>query len=277
MSSIGKIFQEARESKNLSYQQVEQDLKIKPRYIEAIEEENFAVFPSMPMARGFIRNYAAYLDLDPIEMLRLYDINGADPRRGRVRQPGGIPFMAMPMTNTRSLINADTLITFLLVVALLGSIAFFAYTQYLEPAQARISPENGFEATDQILNGNSAAIILPTPTPVPTETATPTPTPTPQYYTGVTVELVINERSWIQILADDVKVFDGFLDAGERHRWDGDKRVAIRAGNGGGIEVYVNGTYMGFMGEPGQVVDQVWEKVDDPAESEPTATPTPLP
>jgi cytoskeleton protein RodZ len=277
LSSIGKIFQEARESKNLSYQQVEQDLKIKPRYIEAIEEDNFAVFPSVPMARGFIRNYAAYLDLDPVEMLRLYDVNGADPRRGRVRQPGGISFMAMPMTNTRSLVNADSLITFLLIVALLASIAFFAYTQYLEPDQARISPENGLEVTDQVFNENSAAIILPTPTPAPTETVTPTLTPTPQYYTGVTVELVISERSWIQILADDVKVFDGFLEAGERHRWDGDKRIAIRSGNGGGVEVYVNGIYKGFMGEPGQVVDQVWEKVDDPAESEPTTTPTPLP
>jgi len=275
LGNLGRIFKEAREAKHLSYQQVEQELRIKSRYIEAMEAENFAVFPSAPMARGFIRNYAAYLELDPSKMLYLYDGNGAGPEGVNVRQPEGISFMTMPMTKPRSRINADLVITALLIAALLGSVAFFAYTQYLEPAQARIIDENGPSPGQQISNGNSAVLVLPTPTPLPTETPTPTPTATPQYYTGVTVELVMIERSWIQILIDDVKVFDGFLEAGERPRWDGDKRVAIRAGNGGGVEVYVNGNSMGFMGESGQVVDQVWEKVEDPASLEPTATVTP--
>jgi hypothetical protein len=88
------------------------------------------------------------------------------------------------------------------------------------------------------------------------------------------VELVMQQSSWVQILADDVKVFEGIIQAGERPSWSGERRVAIRAGNGGGVEVIVNGQSRGFMGTEGQVVDQIWEKVDSP---EALATPTPTP
>jgi len=88
---------------------------------------------------------------------------------------------------------------------------------------------------------------------------------------------MVHERSWVQILVDDVKSFEGVLKSGDRPNWSGDKRVAIRAGNGGGIEVYVNGQNMGFMGEEGQVVDQVWEKVEEVPGAASTETPTPTP
>jgi hypothetical protein len=57
--------------------------------------------------------------------------------------------------------------------------------------------------------------------------------------------------------------------------------VAVRAGNAGGVEVLVNGESVGLMGEPGQVVDQVWEKVEEaavtPSQENTAETPTPTP
>ncbi|MBE7557183.1 MAG: DUF4115 domain-containing protein [Anaerolineales bacterium] len=116
--------------------------------------------------------------------------------------------------------------------------------------------------------GEDAALLLPTVTPLPTSTPTPLPptdTPTPIIYGGVTVELQLKQPSWIQILVDDVKTFEGILQPGESKNWTGQRRVAIRAGNAGGVEVIVNGINRGVMGGEGQVVDQIWEKVDDPS------------
>jgi hypothetical protein len=80
-------------------------------------------------------------------------------------------------------------------------------------------------------------------------------------------------------LVDDVKAFEGVLQPGESRDWTGQRRVAIRAGNAGGVEVIVNGTNRGLMGAEGQVVDQIWEKVDDPTKLTPqpgqTLTPGP--
>jgi hypothetical protein len=249
LSEIGRIFREAREAKNITYKQVDQDLKIKPRFIEALEDENFDMFPSVPMMRGFIRNYAEYLGMDSGEVLSMYDNNGYSGRRRGLWRPKQSSFAPMPMNRSTGIpFNPDAFITFLLTLALIGSASFFAYTQYIEPAQTEILNGNFLEDN---LDPQEAdlALTLPTPEPPPTGTPAPTLTPTPEYYTGVAVELEIMERSWIQVLVDDVKVFDGFIEAGERSRWDGEKRVAIRAGTAGGVDVYVNGQFMGPRGE----------------------------
>jgi cytoskeletal protein RodZ len=272
LKTLGQIFSEERQAKGLSLEELHLALKIQPAYLEAIEADNFSVFPSAPMLRGFIRNYSLYLGLDSASILALYEQHISGSKRWWIRQQQGISFMEMPITKPRSLINPDLVITFLLITALLGSILFFAYTQYLEPVEAGILSTGNPETLPEV--NDPAVLTLPTPSSLPTDTPTPIPTSTPQYYTGVTVEMAISERSWVQTLVDDVKVFDDFLDPGEQRRWDGQQRVAIRAGNAGGVEIYVNGDYKGFMGESGQVVDQLWEKVDEPL---PAPTPTPSP
>ena len=279
LGDLGTTLKEAREAKNITLEQIEADLKIKPRYIEAIEAENFDIFPAAPMVRGFIRNYATYLELDATELLSRYQANHKETGRKKGRRKANPLLIELAPARRRSFFNPDALITFLIITALLGSAAFFAYTQYLEPAQAQLFnlPAAGAPAATPRPVVSEPALLLPTPTLPPTDTPVPTPTPSPQYYTGVAVELVVHERSWVQILVDDVKTFEGFLEAGDRPNWVGEKRVAIRAGNGGGVEVFVNGQSMGFMGEPGQVIDQVWEKVDEipGVESTPTSTVTP--
>ena len=275
MKSLGQIFKETRESQGYEFEEVARELKIKMPFIKALEEEDFAVFPSGPMLRGFIRNYATFLELDPVEMLALYDYGHLGVNR-RLPRPGrGVTFMALPLTGQHSWLNPEMMITFLLSTALLGAIFLFIYTQYLVPAEAELllgEPQSQPPLTDD------AALTLPTPTLSPTETPTPSATPTPQFYAGVTVELTITERSWVQIIIDGQRAFSGFLEPGEQRRWDGENSVAIRAGNGGGVEISVNGAYKGAMGAPGQVVDQLWERVDEAPTAPPVldeGTPTP--
>jgi len=95
------------------------------------------------------------------------------------------------MVRPPSAFNVDTLITLLIITALLGSAAFFVYTQYLEPNQAQILGLNAPQPAPirQPVKSNAAAVVLPTPTPPPTDTPTPSPTPSPRYYTGVAVPL----------------------------------------------------------------------------------------
>lgn len=276
MTRFGPTFIEAREAQHLTIDDVTRELKIKRQFIEAIEEEDFSVFPTLPMARGFVRNYAAYLGLNSTEMLAQFEAGSYVRQTGQARKQKPAAPLALSMTASPPLINADTVITFLLIAALLGSIFYFGYTQYIQPRTSTVVAQNPVDL--QPITGESAAILLPTPTIQVTDT--PTPTPTPEYYTGVTIELVISDRTWAQIIVDDVKVFDGFLEVGEKRRWDGLNRVAIRVGNAGGVEFSINGENLGLMGEPGQVIDQLWEKVEtsDTEEAvEATATPNSTP
>ena len=72
MESLGEKFKTARELRGFSVDQVARDTHIAKRFISALEEENFAQFPSDTYTMGFIRNYAEYLGMDPAEIVTLY-------------------------------------------------------------------------------------------------------------------------------------------------------------------------------------------------------------
>ncbi len=262
MAKLGEMLKAAREEQGLTLADVEEATHIRQHLVQAMEEDNFKLFPSPIVARGLIRNYAKYLNLDPIEALTLYDGNGIVPVKGQRLTTDGIEFMNLSMA-PRPLINWDFIIGGILFLLVIGGAGYLAYGTVIQP---RATPTPTKTPDAEALSEN-AALVLPTVTPLPTDTPTPLPpteTPTPIVYGGVNVELVISQPSWVQILTDDQKVFEGVLQPGERRNWTGERRVAIRAGNAGGVEVIVNGTSRGLMGQEGQVVDQIWEKVDDP-------------
>ena len=269
MAQLGELLRRTREEHGLSLDEVEQATHIRRQYLDALEEDNLKAMPSPVVARGFIKNYANFLGLDPVEALTLYDGKGKLPVKGQRLTPNGIEFMDLSM-NSRSAFSWELLIGVTLLLVIISGIGFLAYGNIVQASVTATPTRTPLAAglTEE------SALLLPTVTPLPTGTQTPIPpteTPTPIVYAGVQVELVILQSSWVQILADDVKVFEGILQPGDSESWGGERRVAIRAGNGGGVEVIVNGTNRGLMGAEGQVVDQIWEKVENPEALPPQA------
>lgn len=272
-AQLGEMLKTAREGRGLTLEDVERDTYIRKYLLEALEQNKTDVFPSPIIARGLIRNYAKYLKLNPIEALTLYDGKGIIPVKGQRLTPDGIEFMNLSMA-PRSLINWELLFPVFLFFLVMGVAGYLIYGSVIEPGDVTATPTKTPRAEGIT---EDSAILLPTVTPLPTDTPTPLPptaTTTPIIYTGVTVELALRQASWVQILADDIKIFEGILQPGDRPNWTGQKRVAIRAGNGGGVEVIVNGINRGLMGAEGQVVDQIWEKVENPLELTPQSTQT---
>ena len=59
----------AREAAGLSIDAVAQQLKLAPRQVKALEEDDFAQLPGRTFIRGFMRNYARLVRLDPEALL----------------------------------------------------------------------------------------------------------------------------------------------------------------------------------------------------------------
>lgn len=72
MESIGEKLKTTRETRGFSLEQVARDTNIARRYIAALEEEEFSIFPGEPYLIGFLRNYAEYLGMDSEELVGLY-------------------------------------------------------------------------------------------------------------------------------------------------------------------------------------------------------------
>ena len=60
----------ARERKGVDLYRAERDTKIRARYLAALEHGDYAELPGAVYTKGFLRNYALYLGLDPEDVVR---------------------------------------------------------------------------------------------------------------------------------------------------------------------------------------------------------------
>ena len=62
--SIGAALRRARERRQLTLAQVAETTRIRPHYLQALENDDISAMPSAAQARGFLKLYAEFLGLD---------------------------------------------------------------------------------------------------------------------------------------------------------------------------------------------------------------------
>jgi cytoskeleton protein RodZ len=70
--TVGQNLQRKREAKSIPLQHVAEVTRITLSNLQALERDEFYRLPSEPFARGFLRNYAKVVDLDPEEIIAAY-------------------------------------------------------------------------------------------------------------------------------------------------------------------------------------------------------------
>jgi cytoskeleton protein RodZ len=81
--SAGAMLRHARESAGWSIDMVSQQLKLAPRQVQALEDDDYAQLPGRTFVRGFMRNYARLLHLDPDALLSALPESSAAPSLDR--------------------------------------------------------------------------------------------------------------------------------------------------------------------------------------------------
>lgn len=98
MFEIGTSLQEARAKRGLELDAVQKALRIRRRYLEALENERFDQLPGEVYARGFLREYAEFLGLDGSLYVEEYNARhashepqpiAAQPTAARLQGGGG--------------------------------------------------------------------------------------------------------------------------------------------------------------------------------------------
>ena len=69
---IGDILKEARQAKGYSVREVSEEIHIMSRYIDALERDDYSVFPGETYTTGFLTRYAEFLGLNPEQLLQQY-------------------------------------------------------------------------------------------------------------------------------------------------------------------------------------------------------------
>lgn len=107
-TGIGPTLREARNRRKVDLAEVEAAIKIRARYLQAMENEEWDALPGGAYTRGFIRTYASYLGLDGERLADDYRRTTAPP--GGERAPKRVEPVPMGMRRSRRRISGRLLV-----------------------------------------------------------------------------------------------------------------------------------------------------------------------
>ena len=79
-TSLGGMLRAKRLKKKWEIEDVARKLRIKPIYLEALEQGHYYAFPARSYGVGFLRSYSKLLDLDPDKMTALFNQETSDEK-----------------------------------------------------------------------------------------------------------------------------------------------------------------------------------------------------
>lgn len=171
MGVFGDTLRQARVSKGTTLKEAEQATRINRHHLSALEDEDFAVLPPLIYQRGIVRNYSAYLDLDPGKTLAMFEeARGGD-------QAAELVASVKPLEMPRHWSPNFAIIAFMVVM---GAVIFawvYSISFSPDPVTSTVPP-----AIPTVTPIPDDRLTLPSPTAVPTATtapATAVPSPTP--------------------------------------------------------------------------------------------------
>lgn len=164
MRTIGEILKKARLEKKLEFEEVEKFLKIRKKFLIALEENAWEKLPSLPYIKGFLRNYSAYLGLKPDDMVAIFRRQFQEKEKTRLLPTGLINPLNKPFFYFTPKLTVALLISIFLV--LFFGYLFLQYKAYTSLPQLTIErPQEGaiLDSDKVIISGktdNDAVISI---------------------------------------------------------------------------------------------------------------------
>jgi cytoskeletal protein RodZ len=121
MRTVGEILSEKRKALGLSLEEIEKETKIRRKYLEAIEKNNFGVIAESTIVKGFIRNYAQALGLEVGSTLAVFRRDFCENQKGQIIPRG----MVESLVEKTFFWTPKATIVFGLSLLILGFVFFF--------------------------------------------------------------------------------------------------------------------------------------------------------
>lgn len=283
LETVGQDLRAARLRRGDDLASVSRALKIRKDHLEALEEDRFEQLPGRAYAIGFVRSYADYLGIDPVQSVERFKAEIAG------RGEAALPTASLPAIEEDRQLPHGWLIIAAVVVLLVGygiyRLAVSADSlvnqpvasvpQQLAPALAK--PAKKLASTAAKPAAIPPPALLPQTTPAPTDTSAasppgatvPSPTtantevaslPPGQTYgeQNRNARVILRVRAATRILVEgaDGKVFiNRTLQPGDTYRVPLVEGITLTAQNGKAVELDLDGQAMGTAGVSDEAVD----------------------
>lgn len=209
--SFGSWLRGQREVRQVELQTITQSSKINIRYLEALENDRFDLLPATIFVRGFLREYARIVGLDPDEVLNFYLAASArDDVEGGIENLSRRP-ATWPIGRTVAVGLVVLAILLFLVWRLFGS------------------------------GDPDAADDMETMAPPIIEEAPAPPAPEPLSEQALRVTLEFRATSWVDVHSDGERTVSELRVQGESLTVTADEEIRLRLRNVDAATIEVNG------------------------------------
>jgi cytoskeletal protein RodZ len=243
MFAIGDSLREARARRGLSSAEVQKGIRIRERYLTALEEERWELLPGEAYTKGFLRTYAEFLGLDGNLYIEEYNAQIADHDEPLV------PQTLAPVHMQRRGVMRTLLAIFVVAAAVAGLAAwgFGGSTQKAaKSGAAALQVQDAAAATEAPFTARA----LPHAQPLPVSVARPL-----ARSTSITAA---RGRCWVTVRTGGPRgavLFRGILEQGTTLRYTLATRLWVRMGRPRTLDIAL-GTRLvrGLPPEPANVL-----------------------
>ena len=236
METIGKYLKRVRETCGYSLEDVAGITRINLRYLEAIEEDDFAKIPGETFSHGFIRSFARCIGISDEEI-------SSKIRETLKTEPQAVNTQDQDDMAERSVVRKPGKARIILPAAaavILAALLIVLFTSGRESGTIRNSkelkevPAESIEVQPQVVAENNQVVQ--------------------KNVEPVVLKVYARELTWISARIDDKETKEALLQPGDGVMWNGDEKVVITVGNAGGIDLDVNGRRLDPIGRRGEVI-----------------------
>lgn len=262
MFEIGDTLREARLRQGLTIKDVEETLKIRGKYLQALEQDDFEVLPGNTFVRAFLRSYASFLGLEADVLVAEYSSahgSVSDSHRGH---SNGQTRLARPRTRGRRSQPNYVVVAVVALIAL-TILAIVFRDRGEEPAV--IDPENitttttaptdsssetsGTQAAgEELVAGIALAEAAPqeaAPEEAAPQDAAPQGTAEDPHPDALDLMLEITQnRCWIVVKEESAAgktLYSGTLEQGQRLTYSVPGRIWLRIGDPSAVRLVADG------------------------------------
>lgn len=254
LPSVGTLLRNARESRSLPVADIAQALKLGQRQVEALERDDWSVLPGTTFIRGFVRNYARLVDIDPAPLMERLE--------GQLEKPVdtlAVPAAAPPRISNASKSRDGLVVGIGGVLLVLAALAYFLLPNDLgalrdawqgllggtEVATLETAPLPVAPTQETLFPPDTTAQQLIAPQATPGEAAVPQPAVSaPQDAAAPPSQLrfVLSQPSWLEVRDRDENIlFSQRLIAGAEQVVEGRGPLSVTIGYAPGVKLQHRG------------------------------------
>ncbi|HEY9837872.1 MAG TPA: RodZ domain-containing protein [Vampirovibrionales bacterium] len=235
LAEMGAYLRQVRESQSMTLEQVAAKTMIRVTLLRSIEEGQLYKLPEPIYVQGFLLRFAEALGLNGVEFAKTFPIISTW-RKQKIAQ-----WYYLPMPKLRPI--HLYLIYVLLIIGAVKGLSGFVETTAIQESTGQPTETAKALASSEVPKAEKPTASTPA---AQNRGASPSNSDAP-----VRVGLIVQDSSWVQIIADGKTAFEGTLQQGTERTWEAKQQLVILAGNAGGVLMAVNDEQAKLMGKPG--------------------------